>query len=1753
MESVPLKQTSLVGGNAYTQTSAWDKVQPFDVTATKSLFLFAYNNPIRRRFRHIVEDRKFDFFILIVIMGNCVSLAAYQPLPNLDTTLINDKIDDAELFFVIIFVIEMILKIVAWGLYYCGPGSYLRNGWNVLDFIIVIVALTDQIFSDQLGEATALQALRGFRVLRPLKFVTSIQSLQSVMISLIKSIPRLSHVAGLVLFLLVIATIIGVEFYRGFDTSDSPREGIVSFENAGKSFLTMFVVVTLEGWTDTFYWVESVKPNWANWIFFIFLVVMGAFVALDLALGVLSGQFTQQGAILERKQQSKKRMTARRRKRAHRQYNEWMESGVKMTALADDLDNTRIENYDEENDEKTESITAPEARQEEDVNIDGIDLLTKSECGHDLQTLLQEHLKEGRKVLAEERLIDMQDDDADDLDEEVADDSTPMIMVRDINGTVHKIDVGEEDNWDILQLRRAISMNPYIIVPPNEAYYFMQPNGEIASNKAFLNDLNLLFRGDREVAELEGSSNARKTAAAVLLKESTLTVLTRAGAIAKSKTFTICVLCIVFLSSGALAFSTYPQSHSKELVLVILDVAFSIIYVLEAAFKIYALGRKSYFGSAFNRLDFIVTLLGIIDLIIFAATGSGYGLSVVRSFRLIRVFRYTTYWESMRDFGTALVDGIWAILSLVLLLGIFIFIAALLGMQLFGGRFSTAAGQSRSNFDDFGTAFLAIFQVLTGEDWNIIMYDAIDSYNGLTKFGGALAALFFLLVFILGNFILLNVFLAIAVKGLEDSREARDVREQHEARWHNTEIEGTIAKQQIDVFVSHFRSFDTFGRESAARVAAIEKLLKRWGYKTFNSDRFLGIGGTTSQIHQLMYTKVKSSCVFVAVLSEDYVLGVDDNIYVQPHHAVQYNSAVENLGANQIIPITLDPEMTKKKNWTHKFTEPLGKTKVFDFSTNNDDTDAELQVDSDIIVQLCQTIDSKLSGEDKKLENPEEEKAEAKREILKFSSLYFFPPLDKAPTSSPVQAVLFKFRSKLYDFIMHPYFDQFILLIILLSSVALALEDPTDEEASINKRLAVADYVFTGLFCWEMVMKVVVLSLWNHPNAYLREPWNRLDAFCVISAVLSLAFPTISVFKSLRTVRVLRPLRAIKRAPGLQVVVECLMFSIGAIFNVTVMTFLLMFMFAVIGVHVLKGKFFSCNDLTIRYEDECVGVYSYYPDNNFAEPPLVATREWSQPFFNFDNVGKALLALLASSTTEGWVTFLHNAEDGTEKGVGPIERYNRSIDIYFILFMVVVTFFMLNIFVGYVIVVFAEQGERKYVGIGLSKNQRNCVEYALSSKPELKFQAVYRFQHMMYQFVGTKSFDVVVLLAIFFNSITLLMQYDSMSDEYTEALSNANLVFLVFFILEAVFKLLAYNPTTYFGDSWNCLDFLIVVGSIADISMGSSGVSVGFLRLFRVARILKLVNKGDEMRQLLTTFIKSFRSLPYVILLIALVFFIFAVVGMGFFGDIEPSEDQETLDHNNNFRTFGKALMILFRSVTGEGWQNILAECYEAPEGGLVAIPYFVLFTVLVTFLIINLFVAVIMDNFEYLTQDPSTLGVHHLQKFSRMWQTLDPAASGKVRAGSLIALFKAQDPPLGFGKCCPDRLARLHIMRMNPGLDQDGLATYNSVLLSIVRYRLDIKMDPARGWDTQNSELATIIKKVWPWACKRQNGVSLLDYVAPPPSDRNFAQTAGQLYAIRLCQEYARRHLKAIRPSPSPENYFVGENLEEENQESYI
>ncbi|XP_011786427.1 PREDICTED: voltage-dependent L-type calcium channel subunit alpha-1C isoform X11 [Colobus angolensis palliatus] len=1549
-------------------------------TATRpprALLCLTLKNPIRRACISIVEWKyplPFEIIILLTIFANCVALAIYIPFPEDDSNATNSNLERVEYLFLIIFTVEAFLKVIAYGLLF-HPNAYLRNGWNLLDFIIVVVGLFSAILeqatkadgANALGGKGAgfdVKALRAFRVLRPLRLVSGVPSLQVVLNSIIKAMVPLLHIALLVLFVIIIYAIIGLELFMGkmhktcynqegmadvpaeddpspcaLETGhgrqcqngtvckpgwDGPKHGITNFDNFAFAMLTVFQCITMEGWTDVLYWVnDAVGRDWP-WIYFVTLIIIGSFFVLNLVLGVLSGEFSKE------REKAKARGDFQKL-REKQQLEEDLKGYLDWITQAEDID---PENEDEGMDEEKPRNMSMPTSETESVNTENV-------AGGDI---------EGENCGA--------------------------------------------------RLAHRISKSKF---------------------SRYWRRWNRFCR--------------RKCRAAV-----------------KSNVFYWLVIFLVFLNTLTIASEHYNQPHWLTEVQDTANKALLALFTAEMLLKMYSLGLQAYFVSLFNRFDCFVVCGGILETILVETKiMSPLGISVLRCVRLLRIFKITRYWNSLSNLVASLLNSVRSIASLLLLLFLFIIIFSLLGMQLFGGKFNFDEMQTRrSTFDNFPQSLLTVFQILTGEDWNSVMYDGIMAYGG-PSFPGMLVCIYFIILFICGNYILLNVFLAIAVDNLADAESLTSAQKEEEEEKERKKLARTASPEKK--------------QEMVEKPAVEESKEEKIELKSITAD---GESPPTTKINMDDLQPNENE---------------DKSPYPNPETTGEEDEEEPEM------PVGPRPRPLSELHLKEKAVPMPEASAFFIFSSNN------------------------------------------------------------------------RFRLQCHRIVNDTIFTNLILFFILLSSISLAAEDPVQHTSFRNHILGNADYVFTSIFTLEIILKMTAYGAFLHKGSFCRNYFNILDLLVVSVSLISFGIQSsaINVVKILRVLRVLRPLRAINRAKGLKHVVQCVFVAIRTIGNIVIVTTLLQFMFACIGVQLFKGKLYTCSDSSKQTEAECKGNYITYKDGE-VDHPIIQPRSWENSKFDFDNVLAAMMALFTVSTFEGWPELLYRSIDSHTEDRGPIYNYRVEISIFFIIYIIIIAFFMMNIFVGFVIVTFQEQGEQEYKNCELDKNQRQCVEYALKARPLRRYIPKNQHQYKVWYVVNSTYFEYLMFVLILLNTICLAMQHYGQSCLFKIAMNILNMLFTGLFTVEMILKLIAFKPKHYFCDAWNTFDALIVVGSIVDIAITevnnaeeNSRISITFFRLFRVMRLVKLLSRGEGIRTLLWTFIKSFQALPYVALLIVMLFFIYAVIGMQVFGKIALNDTTE-INRNNNFQTFPQAVLLLFRCATGEAWQDIMLACMpgkkcapesepsnstegETPCGSSFAVFYFISFYMLCAFLIINLFVAVIMDNFDYLTRDWSILGPHHLDEFKRIWAEYDPEAKGRIKHLDVVTLLRRIQPPLGFGKLCPHRVACKRLVSMNMPLNSDGTVMFNATLFALVRTALRIKTEegpspseahhgaedpfrPAGNLEQANEELRAIIKKIW-----KRTSMKLLDQVVPPAGDDEV--TVGKFYATFLIQEYFRKFKK--------------------------
>jgi voltage-gated sodium channel len=217
--------------------------------------------------------------------------------------------------------------------------------------------------------------------------------------------------------------------------------------------------------------------------------------------------------------------------------------------------------------------------------------------------------------------------------------------------------------------------------------------------------------------------------------------------------------------------------------------------------------------------------------------------------------------------------------------------------------------------------------------------------------------------------------------------------------------------------------------------------------------------------------------------------------------------------------------------------------------------------------------------------------------------------------------------------------------------------------------------------------------------------------------------------------------------------------------------------------------------------------------------------------------------------------------------------------------------------------------------------------------------------------IEARWFEPWMIGLILFNGLLIGLETSKdFVEQYDGWLHLGNDIILGIFIIEVVLKLAAVSPRfgLYFGNGWNLFDFTVVVLSL----IPATGEFALVARLIRVLRVLRLVSAVPQLRLVVATLVRSIPSMGHVIMLMSILFYIYAVTGFHLF----HAHDAE------HWGTLGAALLTLFQMVTLEGWVEVMDTALEAHPWSWV---YFVSFILIGTFVMLNLFIAVVINNLD--------------------------------------------------------------------------------------------------------------------------------------------------------------------------------------------
>uniref|UniRef100_A0A674C9T0 Sodium channel protein n=1 Tax=Salmo trutta TaxID=8032 RepID=A0A674C9T0_SALTR len=1617
----------------------------FRFSANPALYIISPFNLFRRiAIKILIHSYPFKCMIIMcTILTNCIFMTFSDP---------PEWSKQVEYTFTGIYTFESLVKIVARG--FCIDGfTFLRDPWNWLDFMVISMAYITEFVN--LGNVSAL---RTFRVLRALKTISVIPGLKTIVGALIQSVKKLSDVMILTVFCLSVFALIGLQLFMGnlrhkcviwpinstenylangiiewlcgplssppsrcpegytcMKAGRNPNYGYTSFDSFGWAFLALFRLMTQDFW-ENLYMLTLRAAGKTYMIFFVLVIFVGSFYLVNLILAVVAMAYEEQNqATMEEAEQKEAEFKAMLEQIKNQQEAAQVSIPVSLCLSM--------------------SIRRKAGGQIAGKVVVGIQPTTFSAlCMLCVRSFTQLHQSLSSPLVSSSLLISLSSCPLQSL---LSIPGSPFLSRHNSKSSIFSFkgrgkDVGSENEFaddehstvEECEERRDSLFSPYrrssytgyhhgggkrnSTVDCNGVVSLISPGTggrllpEVKIDKASADD------SVRKSMKLEESQRScppcwYKFSNIFLIWECCpiwLKIKEIVNLIVMDPFVDLAITICIVLNTLFMAMEHYPMTPHFEEVLSVGNLVFTGIFAVEMFAKLVAMDPYYYFQEGWNCFDGFIVTLSLVEL----ALADVEGLSVLRSFRLLRVFKLAKSWPTLNMLIKIIGNSVGALGNLTLVLALIVFIFAVVGMQLFGKNYKDCVCKialdcklPRWHMHDFFHSFLMVFRVLCGE-WIETMWDCMEVA------GQGMCLIVFMMVMVIGNLVVtflmvLNLFLALLLSSFSaDNLAATD----DDGEMNNLQISVIRIKKGIAWFKIKLAEL-VLSLTKKPPVEDEQKPLDDMYNKKLNCianhsgvdinrdlDYTKNGNGTTSGI---------GSSVGKYMIDEDHM------------------SFIHNPNLTVCVPIAVGESDFENLNTEDFSSESENEnSKELDDTSSSEGSTIDIKPDVEVEAVVVEAVEEYLDPEN--CWTPEC--------IIKY-------PCCDVPITHGWGKYWWFLRKTCYLIVEHNWFETVIIFMILLSSGALAFEDVyIQQRKTIRTILEYADSVFTYIFILEMLLKWVAYGF----HKYFTNAWCWLDFFIVDVSIISLVanalgYSDLGPIKSLRTLRALRPLRALSRFEGMRVVVNALVGAIPSIMNVLLVCLIFWLIFSIMGVNLFAGKYYYCFNQTsednflateVNNKTQCLALIN----QNFTEV------RWKNVKINFDNVGAGYLALLQVATFKGWMDIMYAAIDSRRVEDQPIYEDNLYMYIYFVIFIIFGSFFTLNLFIGVIIDNFNQQKKKirtifflppphpPLFDIFMTEEQKkyyNAMKKLGSKKPQKPIPRPQNYiQGLVFDFVTQQVFDISIMMLICLNMVTMMVETDDQSDETENILYWVNFIFIVAFTIEFVLKLFALRHY-YFTNGWNVFDTVVVILSIAGMFLADiiekyfvSPTLFRVIRLARIGRILRLIKGAKGIRTLLFALMMSLPALFNIGLLLFLVMFIFSIFGMSNFGYVKHGAG---IDDMYNFETFGNSMICLFMITTSAGWDGLLLPILNyppdcdptmenpgAPSTGncgnpSVGIFFFVMYIIISFLVVVNMYIAIILENFSVATEESADpLSEDDFETFYEIWEKFDPSAS---------------------------------------------------------------------------------------------------------------------------------------------------------------
>ena len=1324
------------------------------------------------------------------------------------------------------------------------------GGWNLLDLFVVVFAWLVFILEEIIpGMPTSLTSLRALRALKILRTGRSMPRMKAMVDDVLASIPLMANVLALLGFIFFIFGLAGTRFFghgklrqqcwvpsltffnhtapglivarrailgQSTDNSwsnqttwasngilcggdvqcssneichifhpinaslgynENPGDDFVSFDNIAIAFLTIFQCLSLEGWVDVMYATQD-TVGWFAVFFFVPLIIIGALFVMQLTLAVVANNYHTPEEVIANSGVTNNGQDNTTQADATQANNVGgipplslndETAAVVVVVVAEDDQRKKCEEKEEEKEEEMrnkDGCDQPHSGDPELWDIDG------SEMDWYGTYILGSH-----EWYIQTRAHDRYNE-------------TPPLPIA-------GMPLNEKAKTSGRAYMQQVQVAQAEVHPPTSPSLFASLTSPFSSPR----------RTKKQTKRKEPVTKFDH------LKKKIRTIVT-------ADWYQWAMLGIIMLNTTLLAIDHYPMAKTMDQALDDWGIPFTVIFTIEVFIKLWSMGYHDWKSGSFNQFDAVVVFLDWFGALLLAISGGSGGqnsalssITVLRTLRLLRVFKLVDFWEEFRKSIQTVMRSIEDVLNFTVVLILIIFVAALLGMGIFGGRYKENGFEEvpRGNFNSLAWALITVFQVITGENWNEVMLTHM-------KIDAGLSVIFFVLLYSFGQFILLNIFLVILLEN-ESNNESptHDVSESEQSGMIDESDENILIpaddKDNARLDVERTLSLDSQERDqlntsimSQARgkwIKTPDKMKKRDSIQNENKNE--EISAIVVHVSENDDNKTEMGSTMVSTDTE--------NEQKQKQLSTLPSQTSKKRRKSISTATLLDKDI--------ELTEVLGRT-----FTKHDLAGTNISMDTSGIMKDPQSlVRHKSIATLLDLSGMQKAKEEMSRRSKKRMSTVEGKDILLVGYSCNIFGPKNRIRLSVHDVVTSDMFEYCILVLIFVSSFLLVAETPDVVKGSdLDIGLFYTNVFFTVLFTIEIILKVIAFGfLWPEKGAYCRSGWNLLDITVVFFSLFGFAVEDsgMNFVKGFRAARALRPLRLIKRAPGLRRVVNTLIKSAPPMANRMLVCLLFLLIFGILGVQLFKGRLYYCESLTETDPD----VYKYTMNKSTClgllqnETVHTAMREraanitqvwikgggwkshdtnrtWINHRQHFNNIGASMLTLFEVTSLEMWPEIFASTVDAPGSwDQHPIYMGDAMPSLFFIPVVLICSLLVANLFVAAVVETFADimaSEDGSYLVTPAQQAWADVMHIMIAEHPALPMEHRGSWLKIKISTIMESEIaELVVVGLITFNTLTMSMYYWSPIATplwYSSMLEVFNFLFLWIFFFEAVLK-----------------------------------------------------------------------------------------------------------------------------------------------------------------------------------------------------------------------------------------------------------------------------------------------------------------------------------------------------------------------------